>query len=180
MNLSFPNRTKFTNGTLVSGKLNANLTSAGFVFTGLTPGNYALNLTTTIKVFLPPVSASVSSGSNALNLTVYQLSTFGIIVNATLAFNGTQPGPPITVKNGTAVRLMIQNNTTQVFNIAVVRNLFNTSSDNVQFNSLSSTISAGGSVNDTFIVSVVGAFYYQSMIENQAKQGEYGNFTVAF
>ena len=57
-------------------------------------------------------------------------------------------------------------------------NLYNTSVSNVLFNSLSNTINAGGTSNDTFIVSKIGTFYYQSMVGNQARQGEYGYFTV--
>jgi hypothetical protein len=175
---SFPNGTKLSNGTLYAGTIGANLTSGHFNFNNLGPGSYQLNLTGTPNTYLPPVRAQVSLGLNFLNLTVYQLAIVHLTDNSSLSFNGTQPGPTIEVKNGTATKLVIQNNTTQVFNIAVVSDLYNTSSSNILFNSLSSTTSAGGSVNDTFIVSQVGEFYYQSMTGNQAKQGEYGFFTV--
>jgi hypothetical protein len=174
--LSFPNGTKLLNGSLYSGTTRANLTSGKFEFSGLGPGNYQLNLTKTENTYLPPTSAKVSSGLNLLNLTVYQLVIFHLIDNSSLFFNGTQPGPPIYVKNDTATKLVIRNNTSQVFNVAVVMDLYNTTAANVLFDSLSSTISAGGSVNETFIVSEVGSFYYQSMTGNQARQGEYGFF----
>ena len=176
--LAFPNGTKLTNGSLYAGTIPANYTSGQFEFQGLGPGNYQLNLTGAGSVFLPPISAHVSSGMNLLNLTLYPLISFHIFDTSNLSFNGTQPGPIISVKNGSAVKLLIQNNTTQIFNIAIVDNLYNTSADNVLFDSLSSTISAGGSVSAIFVASKVGTFYYQSMTGSEAKQGEYGYFTV--
>jgi Multicopper oxidase len=163
---------------MFAGSIGANATSGQFMFNGLNPGNYQLNLTNAGDVYLPPTSARISSGVNVLNLTVYQLTIFRLTDNSSLSFNGTQPAPSIYVRNGTATRLVIQNNTTQVFNVAVVASLYNTTIANTLFDSLSSTISAGGSVNDTFIVSEVGSFYYQSMTGNQARQGEYGSFIV--
>lgn len=176
----FPNGTGFTSGNLsADGHPGILQSDQQYFFSGLKPGTYQLNLTTSESVFLPPTSAQLSPGTNSLNLTVHQLNIFRLVNTPNLAFNNTQPGPNINVKNGTAVRLMISNNTTQVFNVAVVQDLYNISSSNVLFDSLSNTISAGGSVNDTFIASSAGTFYYQSMTANQAKQGEYGNFTVA-
>jgi hypothetical protein len=178
VDLAFSNGTILTNGSLLAGSMPGSLVSGHFVFNGLGPGSYPLNLTASSNVYLPPITARVSPGTNILNLTIYQLATFHLAVTWQLAFNGTQPGPIINVVNGSAVRIVIQNNTTQVFDIAVVQNLYNTSADNVLFNSLSSTISAGGSADDTFIVSTPATFYYQSMTGNQAKQGEYGYFSV--
>jgi hypothetical protein len=176
--LSFPNGTRLTNGSLYAGTQLANLTADHFLLTGLASGSYPLNLTGETNTYLPPTSAQVSTGLNLLNLTVYQLSTLRLVVNGSLSFNGTQPGPSINVGNASAIKLIIENNTTQVFDVAVVYNLYNTSSANVLFDSLSSTISAGGSVSDTFIVSRIGTFFYQSMTGNQAKQGENGDFVV--
>jgi len=176
--LTFPNGTRLTKGSLHAGSLTANFSSGRFVFTGLSSGNYELNLTGVNNTYLQPVTARVSPGLNPQNLTVYPVFTFHLTVVESLSFNGTQPGPIINVRNDSAIRLVIRNNTTQVFNVAVVANLYNTSADNALFNSLSSTISAGGSVNDTLIVTQVGTFYYQSMTGNQARQGEYGYFTV--
>jgi hypothetical protein len=177
--VSYPNGSRLASGTLSAGSLSVTSNSSMFTFAGIKPGSYALNLTGVNGTYFPPTTAQVVAGANVLNLTVYQLATFDLVDTSNLAFNGSQPGPVIDVNNGTAVTLVIRNNTTQVFNVAVVDNLFNTSVANVLFNSLSSTISAGGSVNDTFITSGVGTFYYQSMTGNQAKQGEYGYFTVS-
>lgn len=154
------------------------MTAGQFVLDDLAPGNYQLNLTGVNNTYLPPISAHVSPGSNFLNLTVYQLLVFRLIASQNLSFNGTQPSPTISVSNSSAVQIVIQNNTTQVFNVAVVSALYNNSADNVLFDSLSNTISAGGSVVTTFIVSEVGTFYYQSMTGNQAREGEWGYFTV--
>jgi hypothetical protein len=116
---------------------------------------------------------------NNLSVTVYPLSVFSLTATSSLSFNGTQPGPIISVRNATAVRLIIFNNTTQIFNIAVVSSLYNTSTSNVLFNSLSGTVNGGGTLTDTFIANKVGTFYYQSLIGNQAREGEYGYFTVS-
>jgi hypothetical protein len=177
--LEFPNGSRLETGNLTANGLLGSFSSGEFNFSGIRPGTYQFNLTGAPSTYLPPISAQVSPGENFLNLTIYQLAVFHLVNTPNLAFNGTQPGPIINVKNATAVRLVIYNNTTQIFNVAVVRDLYNTSLDNVLFNSLSSTISAGGSVNGTFIASAVGTFYYQSMTGNQAKQGEYGYFTVS-
>ena len=58
--------------------------------------------------------------------------------------------PIISVSNETAVRLIIFNNTTQIFNIAVVSSLYNTSTSNVLFNSLSGTVNGGGTSKRDF------------------------------
>jgi len=166
------------NGSLYAGNQQRNSSFGRFTFSDLSAGNYELNLTGVPNAYLPPVSAQVVQGENVLNLTVYPLAVFHLIDTPNLAFNGTQPGPIINVKNGTAVRIDISNNTTQVFSLAIVRNLYDITTDNVLFGSLSNTISAGGSVNNTFVASKSGTFYYQSMTGNQAREGEYGYFTV--
>jgi hypothetical protein len=178
VHLFFPNGTRLTSGDMFADTIPTQNTSEKFVFSPMNPGSYALNLTGVEGVFLPPTIAQVSPGLNALDVTVYPLKIIVLIATSSLSFNGTQTGPIITVHNNTAVRLVIHNNTTQIFNIAVVSSLYNTSTSNVLFDSLSSTVNGGGTLNDTFIVNKIGTFYYQSLIGNQAREGEYGYFTV--
>src|ERR1700730_1660884 len=174
VHLFFPNGTRLTSGEMFAGNIPRKNLTEKYVFAPIAPGSYSLNFTGVRGVFLPPTIAQVSPGVNALNVTVYPLEVLVLLATSTLSFNGTQPGPTITVHNNTAVRLIIQNNTTQIFNIAIVSSLYNTSTSNVLFSSLSSTVNGGGTLNDTFIVNNLGTFYYQSLIGNQAKQGENG------
>jgi len=176
--LFFPNGTRLTSGEMFADTIANQNVSEKYNFPSLQPGSYSLNLTGVQSVYLPPTIAQVSPGVNVLNVTVYPLAQFALFATSTLSFNGTQPGPIISVPNNTAVRLIIYNNTTQIFNIAIVSSLYNTSTSNVLFNSLSSTVNGGGTLIDTFIVNKIGTFYYQSLIGNQAREGEYGYFTV--
>jgi lipoprotein-anchoring transpeptidase ErfK/SrfK len=163
---------------MFAGSVPSNTTSNNYEFSPINPGSYSLNLTGVPGVYFPAITTQVSPGVNLLSVVVFALKVFVLIATSNLSFNGTQPGPIITVRNNTAVRLVIHNNTTQIFNVAVVSSLYNTSTSNVLFNSLSSTVNAGGTLNDTFIVTKIGTFYYQSLIGNQAREGEYGYFTV--
>ncbi len=179
VHLYFPNGTQLMSGNMFANNFENKNISEKFIFSPISPGTYTLNLTQVPGVFLPPTVAQVTPGLNNLSVTVYPLHVFVLIAASSLSFNGTLPGPIISVKNESAVRLIIFNNTTQIFNIAVVSSLYNTSTSNVLFNSLSGTVNGGGTLTDTFIVDKVGTFYYESLIGNQARQGEYGYFTVS-
>lgn len=112
-----------------------------------------------------------------VNETIHPLRFFVLIETSGLAYNGTQPGPQLNVINGTAVKVEIFNNTSQINDFAVVvRNLSYTNQSNVLFNSLSNNLSPGGSTNDTFIVRTTGSYFYTSLIGSQSKDGEYGHF----
>ncbi len=176
--LSYPNGTVVSSGMMFAGSMQSVTVANHYVFNNTSPGTYALNITGVKGIYLPPTSVKVFSGLNNLNITVYQLSTFVLVQFPNLSFNGTQPGPEIKVPNGTAVRFVVINNTTLIQNVAVTRTLYNSSFSNVLFNSLSDTLSAGGTVNATFIVSETGLFYYQCLIGNDARVGEYGYFEI--
>ena len=187
---SSPNRTDlfvrlaFANGTLLRGALLsagpylANSSTGTYEFPKIQPGNLSLLLSARVPAYLPPAEIDVLTGTNYANVTVYPLSIFTLILNNGLDINGSQPGPPIQAKNSTAVRLVIRNNTTLIHNIAVSNTLDNISSSNILFSSLSITLNAGGSTNDTFIVTNPGEYYYVDLIGNHAKDGEYGAFLV--
>ena len=176
--LIFPNRTESTKGILSAGPFSANGTSGAYPFPKITPGNYTLSLSGAPEVYLPPTTLDVSLGSNYANVTVYKLNTFLLYDTNGLTLNGTQPGPPIQVANGTAVRIVLRNNTTLIHNIAVVKNLSNTNSSNIMFDSTSQTLNAGGTTNDTFVVTIPGSYYYADLIGNYAHDGEWGFFLV--
>jgi hypothetical protein len=176
--LYYSNGTEITSGKMFAGTIESNATNSEYMFKDILPGIYQLNITGVPEVYMPSASVKVVTGINLLNVTVYQERTFYIVETANLSFNNTEPGPSINVKNGTAVTFIIYNNTTLIQNVAVVNSLYNTNYSSVLFNSLSNTITAGGSVNDTFIVTQAGNFYYECLIGNDAKAGEYGFFVV--
>jgi hypothetical protein len=151
--------------------------NGSYYFPDVAPGTYTLNVTDSVTFFAPE-SIKLSKGINYVNTTIYPLQSFRLVETGALTYNGTQPGPPIIVQNGTAVRVEIMNNTTQINDFAVVASLSNFSESNILFNSLSNTLSPGGSTNDTFIVNTIGDYYYTSLIGSQSKDGQYGFFFV--
>jgi hypothetical protein len=176
--LFFPNGTGENVGEMYAGSFESQHVRNQYLFDNITPGTYQRNLTGASGIYFPSGAVRVSSGTNFLNITVYQLEAFDIVVTAGPTLNYSSPGPTITVLNGTMVRFAIYNNTTLIQNLAVVKMLNNTESSNVLFNSSSDTINAGGSVNDTFVVSKVGSFFYECLIGNDARDGESGQFIV--
>ena len=176
--LSFPNGTIFTDGRMYAGSIRSQVFSDKYEFSPIDPGTYDLNLGNVSGVYLPPSSVKVLQGVDELNVTVYPLSVFRIVETPNLSLNNTRPGPEIIVKNSTAVTFIVNNNTTLIQNLAVVSNLYNTNYSSVLFDSLSSTINAGGTVNQTFVVDQVGYFYYTCLIGNDASTGEFGLFVV--
>lgn len=178
IDMYFPNGTRESSGEIFAGAFKSTLLDNQYVFDNIIPGIYSLNTTGIPNVYLPSTSVKVIAGLNSLNITAYQIAVFPLTETPNLSFNGTQPGPTIIVKNNTAVMLIIHNNTTLIHNVAVVSTLYDTNYSTILFNSLSNTITAGGSVNDTFIVSRTGTFYYECLIGNHAKDGEFGLFIV--
>jgi hypothetical protein len=179
LTLKLPNGTDFTSGRASVGPYNSSVVNGSYYFRGVTAGSYSLNYTGAPNFLVPPLTMILKNGvANLVNETIYPLRSFTLIETSGLSYNGTLPGPGITVKNDTAVRVKIFNNTTQIVDFAVVLNLANATQSNVLFNSLSNNLSAGGSTNDTFIVNSTGSFYYTSLIGSQSKDGEYGDFTV--
>ncbi len=176
--MDFPNGSTFDSGILSAGTLSANATRGEFFFPKIAPGTYPLALKNTTHVYLLPTNLKLRAGLNYANVTVYQMNTFVIYLNNGLSMNGTQPGPAIIAHNASAVELVIINNSTLIHNVGVVMNLGNASSLNILFNSLSLTLSAGGSTNDTFIVTRTGNFYYEDLIGDHALAGDYGFFYV--
>lgn len=176
--LAFPNGTNPKVGALQAGSLQGRLLEGNYVFNNVTPGVYPLNFTGGPNIYFPSATVKVSAGVNSLNVTVYQLETFDILVGTGPLLNGSTPAPTIQVTNDTVVRFAIHNNTTLIQNLAIVGSLNNTEYSNVLFNSLSETISAGGSANDTFLVSNTGSYFYACLIGNDARLGEYGYFLV--
>jgi hypothetical protein len=178
LSLKLPNGTSFTSGTAFVGSYASSVVNGSYLFSNITPGTYSLNYTGAPNIFIPPFTMKLSKGVNFVNETIYPLRFFVLVETSGLSYNGTQPGPSLSVRNNTAVRIEIFNNTTQINNFAVVLNLANVSQTNVLFNSLSNNLSPGGSTNDTFIVSRTGPFYYTSLIGSQSKDGENGRFLV--
>lgn len=176
--LAFPNGTRFSSGSLSAAGMKSQLYNESYLFSAISPGNYSLAYLGNVSVYLPPTTISVSSGLNVAKLTVYAMVTIVLVNSPNLAFNSTTPGPTILVNNGTAVRLTLKNNSSLIHDVAVVRTLGNVSTSNVLFGSTSDTLNAGGTTNDTFVVNTPGSFYYQDLIGNHAKDGEYGYFIV--
>ena len=164
---------------MYAGSIGSQSFSDKYEFSPIDPGTYDLNLSDVSGVYLAPSSVKVLQGVDELNATVYPLSVFRIVETPNLSLNGTQPGPDIIVKNATAVTFIVNNNTTLIQNLAVVSNLYNTNYSSVLFDSLSNTINAGGTVNQTFVVNQEGYFYYTCLIGNDAKAGEFGPFVVS-
>lgn len=174
-----PNGTNFSSGLLHAGDFSTNASSnQQYVFSKINPGTYPLSFTEAGTIYLPPTNVKVSAGLNHANITIYPLSIFVIYETDGLSLNGTQPGPTIQVMNGTAVQLVIRNNTTLIHSLAVVESVANESSANILFNSLSDTLNAGGTTNATFVVTMPGSFFYEDIIGNHARVGEYGVFDV--
>jgi len=176
--LEFPNGSMFDAGVLHAGTLSANQSNGKYLFPKIDPGTYPLSLKGTTNVYLSPTNLQLSAGLNYVNLTVYEMKTFVLYFNNGLSINGTNPGPSIIVQNSSAVQLEIINNTTLIHNLGVVMYLANENSSNILFNSLSLTLNAGGSTNETFIVTMPGEFYYEDLIGNHAHDGDYGSFYV--
>ena len=176
--IAFPNGSSPNVGDLFAGSLEAQHQDNKYVFNNVTPGLYQLNFSGSPGIYFPISSAKVLAGLNSLNVTVYQLETFDIVVTEGPMFNNSTPAPLIQVPNDTVVQFAIHNNTTLIQNVAVVDSLNNTEYSSVLFNSLSETIGAGGSSNDTFLVSKTGGFFYACLIGNDAKLGEFGLFLV--
>ncbi len=176
--IAFPNGTTPDVGELKIGSISGERVGSQFVFDNVTPGTYQLNFSKALGIYFPAANVKILPGLNSLNVTVYQLEVFQIVVTQGPSLNGSTPAPIIRVPNDTVVQFEILNNTTLIQNLAVVDTLNNTEYSNVLFNSLSETISAGGSANDTFVVSQSGTFYYACLIGNDAKAGEYGFFLV--
>jgi len=178
INLAFPNGTRFNGGDLVAGSTITKGANGSYTFTTLIPGNYSLSFQGNESVYLPPTTVHLSPGISFANLTIYRMEIYTLIETANLGYNNSQPGPLIQVPNGTAVRIVLHNNTTLIHNLAIVQTLGNVSGSNIMFASLSDTLNAGGSTNDTFFVNKVGAFYYECLIGSHARDGEYGYFIV--
>ena len=176
LTLKLPNGTNFTSGKAFVGSYQSIVSNGSYFFNNIKPGSYSLNFTGATSFFVPPLTMKLSDGTNLVNETIYPLRFFVLFEPSGLAYNGTQPGPQLNVKNGTAVEVEIFNNTTQINNFAVVRNLSDANQSNVLFNSLSDNLSPGGSTNDTFVVSSTGSYFYTSLIGSQSKDGEYGRF----
>ena len=176
--LLFPNGTAPNFGDLYAGSFEGNRVDGRYVFDNMTPGLYELNFTGVTGIYFPSASVKVTTGLNTLNVTVYQLEVFNIVVTPGPELNSSTPAPTISVFNNTVVRFEIYNNTTLIQNLAVTSTLNNTNYSSILFDSLSNNVGAGGSANDTFIVSKVGKFYYECLIGNDAKDGEYGEFLV--
>ncbi len=176
--MTFPNGSSFQSGVLYAGALASNVSNSQYLFQKITPGIYPLSLKETSDVYLPPTNVELSSGLNYVNITVYELSTYVLYFDNGVEINGTQPGPSIFAQNASAVELSIINNTTLIHDLGVVSILGNESASNVLFNSLSVALNAGGSTNDTFIVSSPGAYYYEDLIGSHALDGDYGYFIV--
>jgi hypothetical protein len=177
LTLKLPNGSRFTSGVVNAGPFGSTVENNSYVFRNIQPGNYVLNLTRAPNFFLPE-SIKLGKGINFVNLTIYPLFTFRLIVNPGLKYNTTSPGPLIAVSNASAVRLQVFNNSSQINNIAIVNSLTNFTEQNILFNSVSNSLSPGGSTNDTFIVTSNGFFYYASLFASQAKDGQYGYFYV--
>ncbi|MHB8566678.1 MAG: multicopper oxidase domain-containing protein [Nitrososphaerales archaeon] len=178
VSLSFPNSTRFSEGALLASQHQSVVTNGSYVFNSLVPGNYSMSVSGNESVFLPPTTIKVSPGTSYANLTIYTLKIFTLIETSGLSYNNSQHGPAIIVENGTGVRIIIKNNTTLIHNLGVVQALGNVNASNIMFSSLSETLNAGGSTNDTFLVNKVGSFYYECLIGNHARDGEYGFFIV--
>jgi len=179
--LHFPNGTRFTGGTLTAGTASSQTVNGSYYFPALLPGNYSIAFSATppgYRVYLPSTSVRVQTGINHANLTIYSLVIFVLIETSALEYNNTSPGPTISAQNNTAVRLVIRNNTTLIHNVAIVETIANSSAANILFASLSNTLNAGGTTNDTFIVNRVGLFFYECLIGSHARDGEYGTFIV--
>jgi len=176
--LFFPNGTSVNSGEMTAGSLQSKHLNDQYLFDNITAGMYQLNFTNSGAVYFPATQVKVSNGVNVLNVTVYQLEVFHIIVNSGPTLNNTVPAPPISVLNDTVVQFVIYNNTTLIQNLAVVNTLYNSNYSNILFNSLSDSVSAGGTVNEIVHVSKIGLFYYECLIGNDAKDGEYGYFQV--
>ena len=176
--LTFQNGTRYSSGSLGANQLLSRVENGSYIFSPIDPGNYSITMNNGSSLYLPPTTIKISAGSNFANLTIYSLKVFTLVEQSGLSYNGTQPGPPIEVANGTAVRIIIINNTTLIHNLAIVQNLYNLSSSQILFVSLSNTLNAGGTTNDTFVASRVGSFYYECLIGNHARAGEYGYFIV--
>ncbi|MHB1908908.1 MAG: multicopper oxidase domain-containing protein [Nitrososphaerales archaeon] len=176
LGLRLSNGSIFDEGNLTLGTYNSQVINQSYIFQNISPGSYSLNLTDVSGFFLPPATLEISKGENFARATIYPLVTFSLIETGALTYNGTRPGPSIVVKNGTAIILSLTNNTTQINDFAVVRDLGNTSQSNVLFNSLSNTLGPGGSSSDIFIVSSPGFYYYTSLIGSQSKDGQFGYF----
>ncbi|MGI0090983.1 MAG: hypothetical protein ACREBS_04680 [Nitrososphaerales archaeon] len=176
--MNFPNGSNFDSGVLYAGSLSTNASNGEFVFPKINPGTYPLSIKGARSVYLPPTVLQLSAGVNFANITVYPVNTFVLYFSNGLYINGTQPGPSIIVPNASAVELVLINNTTLIHNLAVVRTLGNESSENILFNSLSYPLNAGGTLNDTFVVTTPGYFYYEDLIGNHARAGDNGPFYV--
>jgi hypothetical protein len=176
--IAFPNGTRFVSGSLSAGGMKSVIFNETYLFDSITPGNYSVTYSGNQSVYLPPTTVSVSSGINVAKLTVYKIVTFVLVNSPNLTFNNTSPGPSIMVDNGTAVRITLRNNSSLIHDFAVVKILGNVSTSNVLFGSTSDTLNAGGTTNDTFVVTSPGSFYYQDLIGSHAKDGEYGYFLV--
>jgi hypothetical protein len=176
--MHFPNGSSFNSGVLYAGTQSVNSSNGQFVFSKISPGTYPLSLKKANNVYLSPTNVQLSSGANHVNVLVYSMSTFFLYFNDGLSINGTQPGPPIIVSNATAVELVIFNNTTLIHNLGIVESLTNENSSNILFSSLSLTLNAGGSTNDTFVVAKSGSYYYEDLIGNHGHDGDYGSFYV--
>lgn len=179
ISIRFPNGTSLVSADIaIAGVDGVEIRRGVYSFSNVRPGIYSVNFSGPPNVFFPPTQIKVQAGLNLLNLTVYRLEYFRLYQSTSPGYNGTSPGPPISVVNGTAVEFLIFNNSTLIRNFAIVRELYNTSSNNILFDSLSSTLNGGGSANDTFIVTSPGFFYYEDMIGSHARDGDYGYFVV--
>jgi hypothetical protein len=178
VSMHFPNGSSSDSGVLYAGTQSVNSSNGEYNFSKITPGIYPLSLKKASNVYLSPTNVQLSSGVNHVDVLVYAVSIFVLYFNNGLSINGTQPGPPIIVSNASAVELVIFNNTTLIHNLGIVESLTNQNSSNVLFDSLSLTLNAGGSTNDTFVVNKSGSYYYEDLIGNHGHDGDYGSFYV--
>jgi hypothetical protein len=178
VNLKFVNQTFFDRGVLSAGPYATNGSSGEFFFPKVSPGNYTLTISSAPSIFLPATTINVLPGLNYANVTIFQREIVFLYFTNGLSINGTSPGPIIDLPNSTAATFVITNNTTLIHNFAVVESLSNQNSTNVVFNSLSITLNAGGSTNDTFILSSPGTYFYEDLIGNHARDGVWGIFIV--
>ena len=177
LSLKLPNGTRFTSASVAIGPYFSVVANQSYYFKDAAPGTYSFNMTGAPNYVLP-ATVKLAKGANYANLTVYPLQTIALVEGPGLQYNDTQPGPPIFVRNSTAVKVQIFNNSSQINDFAVVSNLNNFSAPNVLFSSVSETLLPGGSTNATFIVDTVGSLFYTSLIASQAKAGQYGYFYV--
>jgi FtsP/CotA-like multicopper oxidase with cupredoxin domain len=179
ISLQLSNGTMYTSGSLFAGQYQSSYLNGSYVFQDIPPASYSLNFTGPNNIFFPPLKIVVQRGVNLVKAAIFPLESLKLVETSGFAYNGTLPGPTIDVRNGTAMRIELFNNTTQITDLAIVNSLSNFNQSSVEFNSVSNTLSPGGSTNDTFIVSSLGTFYYTSLIGSQARNGQYGHFIVS-